>query len=94
MKYGTSLPVAGPFTSYEGITKMATETERLGYDAIYSTDNLLWEPGERIPFYTGSLEAQERRGGPVALYGAIPTLAYVAGITTRIQIIADALCLG
>ncbi len=94
MKYGVRLPVAGPFTSYDGITKIAKEAERLGYDAIYSTDNLLWEPGERIPFYTGSIEAQERKGGPVALYGAISTLAYVAGITSRIQINPDALCLG
>ena len=62
MEFGVRLPVAGPFTTWEGITRMAIEAERLGYDALYAHDNILEEPGERAAFYTGSIEAQERRG--------------------------------
>jgi len=94
MEFGVRLPVAGPFTTWEGITRMAIEAERLGYDALYAHDNILEEPGERAAFYTGSIEAQERRGDHTAIYGSIPVMAYVAGVTQRIKIIPDALCLG
>lgn len=94
MKFGVHLPNSGPLASPEAIVTMATEAERLGYDAVLPHDHAVWGHSDRYHNYAGSKELTDARGGPVDFYEAFTTMSYVAAVTKRVRLIPGALCLG
>jgi probable F420-dependent oxidoreductase len=71
MKFGICLPTYpfGMQPSREAIEKVARAGERLGYDSLWTSDHIL--PPRDKPRYGN-------------LYEALTTLAFLAGITTRV----------
>ncbi len=94
MQYGVRLPNSGPFASQEGLYETIKLAERLGYDAVMTHDHVNWGYDDRYHFYCGSREAADNAGVPNDFYEVMTTLSYAAGITSRIRLIPDALCLG
>lgn len=45
-RYGVLLPHFGPHASREVITEVAPELERLGFDAVWARDHIVYEPHE------------------------------------------------
>jgi probable F420-dependent oxidoreductase len=73
MKFGICLPTYpfGMEPSREAIEKVARAGERLGYDSLWTSDHIL--PPRDKPRYGN-------------LYEALTTLAFLAGITTRVEL--------
>ena len=85
IQLGVHLPVAGPGASPEAIAQVAQEAERIGLDSVWSWERLM---RPTVPIAMGG------PGGPVmdapedfgTVYDPIDTLAYVAGLTSRITL--------
>lgn len=73
MKVGVVLPTYRRLASADNIARAATLSESAGFDSVWVTDHIV------VP--SSSLEAF----GP-AFYEAVAVMAYVAGITQRVQI--------
>ena len=93
MKFGVHLPNSGPLASPAAILRMATEAERLGYDAIIAHDHVVWGRSDSYHNYAGSKELTDARAGPVDFYELFTTMAYLAAATSRVRLIPGALCL-
>ena len=73
MKFGFSLPHYRQVASTEGIARFAKEAEDMGYDSVWVTDQII-VPNSVVDDF-----------GPV-IYECLTVLAYVAGITSTIQL--------
>src|SRR5262249_48350215 len=73
VKVGVVLPTYRRLASTENIARAATTSEALGFDSVWVTDHIV------VP--SGSLESF----GP-EFYEAVAVMAYVAGITKRVEI--------
>lgn len=79
MKFGVCLPNYGPATSREGITQIAQKAEDAGYDSVWATDHVV------VP---------EKHGATFGhVIEALTTLAYLAGVTSRIRLATSILVL-
>jgi probable F420-dependent oxidoreductase len=87
MQYGVMLPqfgnaARGPGVS-ERIRKVATTAERLGYDALWTAEHIIFPQRIATPYpYGGSFPA------PVdaPILDVVSTLSYVAAITSRVKL--------
>jgi hypothetical protein len=65
MQIGFNLPISGPLSSPESMTRIAQQGEALGYDYLTLTDHLVL-PNLRVPGYPYSESGRILRGGPGA----------------------------
>src|SRR3954462_11409817 len=98
VEFGIRLPVAGPLANREAILKTAREAERLGVDALWGHDYIVWTKElDHTHVSCGTLEAVEaaaaRPDYRPTFYESLISLAYVAGATERIRIGVAVLCL-
>jgi probable F420-dependent oxidoreductase len=82
--FGIRLPNSGPFAAPATIQDVATESEALGFDVLWVHDHLAWSSERRTHFAAGSMEAVSE--GPANFYESITTVAFVAGMTRRINV--------
>jgi alkanesulfonate monooxygenase SsuD/methylene tetrahydromethanopterin reductase-like flavin-dependent oxidoreductase (luciferase family) len=75
MKFGVRLPNSGPFANVEALTRVAEESTKLNYDALWVHDHLSWHKEDATHFAAGSWEAVEH-GTYQPFFEAITTLAY------------------
>ena len=73
MKFGVSLPHYRHVASAEAVTRFPKEAEDMGYDSVWVTDQII------VP------DTVVDNFGPV-FYESLTVLAYVAGITSTIQL--------
>ena len=73
MTFGVMLPHFGREASRERLLSGALSAERLGYDALWVRDHLIWTP-------------HQHEGSDLTFLDATLTLAAVAGITERIML--------
>ena len=86
VEFGIRLPVAGTFAEVDGIAEVARHAEELGYDALWVHDYLIWNKDlDRRHVSCGSIETVVDDRPPV-FYESITTLAYLAGLTSRIRL--------
>jgi probable F420-dependent oxidoreductase len=91
MELGISLPTSGPLATPESIVRIAQESERLGYAALWTYERLL------RPLAEVSMGGGPPQPVPEAyrmVYDPIETLSYVAAVTERIRLgtsVVDAL---
>lgn len=88
-EFGVRLPVGGPLSSAEAIRSTALLAERLGYDAVWVHDFLVFTQYlNRTHISCGSAEAVEAAGenSPPDFFEAISNLAFLAGATGKIRI--------
>jgi len=93
-EFGVRLPVAGPVATTEDIRRSAVRTEELGFDALWVHDFIAWTKYQDLHHVScGSREAVEQADGPPIFFESLTTLAYLAGITSRIRLGIAVLCL-
>ena len=86
IEVGLRLPVAGPLSSVEAITRVAREADALGFDALWVHDYIVWTRElDRTHISCGRSEMIDDTSVP-QFHESLTTLAYVAGITTDIRI--------
>ena len=66
------LPNFGDGSSPEGIRRVAEAAEELGFDSVWATEHIIVGPEARNPY------------GRV--YAPLPTLAWIAGFTSRVAL--------
>lgn len=72
MKFGLSLPTFETIATRDAIVRATQLAEEGGWDSIWTTDHVLMAVGQEHPYGH--------------LFEAMTTLAYVAGITTRVKL--------
>ncbi len=72
MKFGVCVPNYGETCSTEALRAVAVEAERSGFDSVWCTDHVLIPRNSGTPY--------ER------IYDSITSLAYLAGITSRVRL--------
>ena len=93
-EFGVRLPVAGPVATTEDIRRSAVRTEELGFDAVWVHDFIAWTKYQDLHHVScGSREAVEQADGPPIFFESLTTLAYLAGITSRIRLCIAGRCL-
>jgi len=80
MKLGVCVPNYGESSSPEALRVVAQEAERAGFDSIWTTDHILMPRNSGTP--------HER------IFDSITTLAYLAGITKRVNLGISSLIIG
>lgn len=93
MKFAVRLPRTGPFASAEAIIKVARKAEELEYDALTVNDHISWSFERRYHFAAGTKEAMDKAERGTNAYEALTTLAFLAGMTSRIRLIPAAFVL-
>ena len=91
MDLGVSLPTSGPLASAKNIARVAQESERLGYAALWTYERLL-RPLAPVPQFGGP--PQPAPESYRLVYEPLETLSFVAGLTDRIKLgtsVVDAL---
>jgi probable F420-dependent oxidoreductase len=84
--FGNRVPNSGPLASPEAIVRVAKESDALGFDSIWVHDHLTWtEEIHRTHISSGSEEALRLNDYP-DFYEAVTTLAYLAGVVTRVRL--------
>jgi probable F420-dependent oxidoreductase len=73
MKFGLILPTHLPEASVDGIREAALLAEELGYDSVWTTDHLMMSRLQPTPPYH-------------SIFEPITTMAWLAGITSRVKI--------
>lgn len=91
-KFGIRLPVAGPLAGPEAITRAARDAEDLGYDSVWVHDFIgFTKKMDRSHVSCGAIDLLDDDTTPV-MYEALTSLAYLAGITSRVSIGTAILC--
>lgn len=86
MKVGVKLPNSGPFAEAHHIARIAVEVERLGFDSLWVHDHVTRSPADaEHHFVFGAVEAWQSPVRP-NVFESLTTLAYVAGMTKRVQL--------
>jgi alkanesulfonate monooxygenase SsuD/methylene tetrahydromethanopterin reductase-like flavin-dependent oxidoreductase (luciferase family) len=91
--FGIRLPVGGPLANKADITRAAKRTEALGYDAIWVHDFIVWtHKQDQTHVSCGATELVHEDTTPI-FYESLTNLAYLAGITERVNLGVAVLCL-
>ncbi|HYU17881.1 MAG TPA: LLM class flavin-dependent oxidoreductase, partial [Chloroflexota bacterium] len=72
MQVGVSVPNFSRLGTREAVVEIAQQAEALGYDSIWTTDHVMVQKGQEIP-YGHILEA-------------LTTLSYLAALTQRVRL--------
>jgi probable F420-dependent oxidoreductase len=95
-RFGVRLPVAGVLASPDSISRVAIESERLGFDTLWVHDYIIWTKQlDRLHISCGSREAVDAAGEdyPPIFYESLSSLAFLSGITKSIRLGTAVLCL-
>jgi len=84
MQIGFNLPISGPLSSPEILTRIAQEGEALGYDYLTLTDHIVL-PNLRVPGYPYSESGEFFSEGPERRHAQLTAAAYIAAKTSRIS---------
>src|SRR5437660_6066570 len=86
MQIGFNLPISGPMSSPEVLTRIAQHGEVLGYDYLTLTDHIVL-PDLRVPGYPYSESGEFFGEGPERRHEQLTTAAYVAAKTSHIRLV-------
>src|SRR2546426_11279014 len=85
MKFGISLPFAGPLASTEAIRRAALLAEESGFDSVWVADHVLIPEQVATPYpYTAGGGFSLRWDTP--FYDPLGTLGFLAGVTQRVRL--------
>lgn len=84
--FGIRVPNSGPLASPASISRVARESETLGFHSVWVHDHLTWtEEIHRTHISSGSEEALKTNPNP-DFYEAITTISYLAGVVHSARI--------
>ena len=86
MQIGFNLPISGPMSSPESLTRIAQQGEALGYDYLTLTDHVVL-PNLRVPGYPYSESGEFFGKGPERRHEQLTAAAFIAAKTTRIRLV-------
>jgi probable F420-dependent oxidoreductase len=86
MQIGFNLPISGPLSSPESMTRIAQQGEALGYDYLTLTDHVVL-PNLRVPGYPYSESGEFFGEGPERRYEQLTAAAFIAAKTDRIRLV-------
>ena len=86
MQIGFNLPISGPLSSSETMTRIAQRGEALGYDYLTLTDHVVL-PNLRVPGYPYSESGEFFGEGPERRHEQLTAAAFIAAKTTRIRLV-------
>src|ERR1700741_5252024 len=86
VQIGFNLPISGPLSSPESMTRVAQEGEALGYDYLTLTDHIVL-PNLRVPGYPYSESGEFFSEGPEIRHEQLTAAAFVAAQTSRIRLV-------
>jgi probable F420-dependent oxidoreductase len=86
MQIGFNLPISGPLSSPEVLTRIAQQAEAIGYDYLTLTDHIVL-PNVRVPGYPYSESGEFFGEGPERRYEQLTAAAFVAAKTRRIRLV-------
>ncbi len=86
MQIGFNLPISGPMSSPESMTRIAQQGEALGYDYLTLTDHVVL-PNLRVPGYPYSESGEFFGEGPERRHEQLTAAAFIAAKTTRIRLV-------
>jgi probable F420-dependent oxidoreductase len=86
MQIGFNLPISGPLSSPESMTRIAQQGEALGYDYLTLTDHVVL-PNLRVPGYPYSESGEFFGEGPERRHEQLTAAAFIAAQTTRIRLV-------
>src|SRR5437868_7508313 len=81
-----NLPISGPMSSPESLTRIAQQGEALGYDYLTLTDHIVL-PNLRVPGYPYSESGEFFGEGPERRHEQLTSAAFIAAKTTRIRLV-------
>ncbi len=93
MQFGVRLPHSGPLASADAIAQVTCHAERLGFEAVLTHDHVNWGMSDKYHFYCGGLELAGAHPRPTDFYDAFSSMAYLAGMTSRIRFVSAAIVL-
>jgi probable F420-dependent oxidoreductase len=86
VQFGVRVPNSGPLSSPENVVRAAKEAERMGFDAVWVHDHVVWSSEmHRHHISSGSAEAITD-DQTADFYEALTTLAYLAAETERVAL--------
>jgi probable F420-dependent oxidoreductase len=86
IEFGIRVPNSGPLSSVSNLVRAATAAERLGYDAVWVHDHVVWSSEmHRHHISSGSTEAITA-DQTADFYESLTTLAYLAAHTNTIKL--------
>src|SRR4051812_35974943 len=83
--FSIRLPNSGPYTTPNAVTAVATLADELGFEALTVHDHIPRSRKQNRHFSAGSVDLVDEGQDPI-LYEAMTTLAFVAGVTSRIRL--------
>ena len=86
MQIGFNLPISGPLSSPESMTRIAQQGEAFGYDYLTLTDHVVL-PNLRVPGYPYSESGEFFGEGPERRHEQLTAAAFIAAKTTRIRLV-------
>jgi probable F420-dependent oxidoreductase len=86
MQFGFNLPISGPMSDPDTMTRIAREGEALGYDYLTLTDHIVL-PNQKAPGYPYSESGEFFGEGPERRHEQLTATAFVAACTTRIRLV-------
>lgn len=85
MKYGVILPNVGPLAHIDSLANIAQRAERLGYDGVFLSDHIAM-PTELTSAYPYRSDGRFPLTASDLILEPVTTLAYLAAVTTRLQL--------
>jgi alkanesulfonate monooxygenase SsuD/methylene tetrahydromethanopterin reductase-like flavin-dependent oxidoreductase (luciferase family) len=86
MQIGFNLPISGPMSSPENLTRIAQQGEVLGYDYLTLTDHIVL-PNLRVPAYPYSESGEFFGEGPERRHEQLMAAAFIAAKTSSIRLV-------
>jgi probable F420-dependent oxidoreductase len=86
MQFGFNLPISGPMSAPEIVTRIAREGEAMGYDYLTLTDHILL-PNLKVPGYPYSESGEFFTEGPQNRHDQLTAAAYIAAKTSHIRLV-------
>ncbi len=86
MQIGFNLPISGPLSSPDSVTRIAQQGEALGYNYLTLTDHVVL-PNLRVPGYPYSESGEFFGEGPERRHEQLIAAAFIAAKTTRIRLV-------